>query len=103
MNAPTVDTFLMVLTSKLTQYDRAECIREAKRGRCNIYRLGLLFEAQDKVREDCSAMLARSDSVACEVLRASLRSRFTPRFAPASWVERQIDNWLTKGAQPKII
>lgn len=101
--SPTVETFLMVLTSKLTQYDSAQCARESKRGRPNIYRLGLLFEAQDRVRKDCEDCLGSNDPDSLERFRQSLRTRFTVPFAPATWVERQLDNWITKGAQPRII
>lgn len=102
-SAPTVDTFLMVLTSKLTQYDQAQFARESKHGGGNIHRLALLFEAQDKVRTDCLSVLTRSDAEAMAELKKSLARRFTPNFSPVTNVVRQIDAWLKDGRHPSII
>lgn len=101
---PTVDTFLMVLTSKLTQYDAAQFARETKRGgRGNIYRMGLLFEAQDKVKADCAKVLERSDPEAMAELKKSLGRRFETDFPPVRNVQRQIDSWVKDGRHPSIV
>lgn len=103
-DAPTVDTFLMVLTSKLTQHDMQQMARETKRGgRGNIYRLGLLFEAQDKVRAECADILNRSDAEAMEQLKKALTRNFTPHFPPLTNLVRQIDAWVTHGRHPSIV
>jgi len=99
----TVDTFLMVLTSQLVQYDTREMNREMKHGRGNVYRLGLLFEAQNKVTADCADVLNRSDAAAMNVLKQSLARQFTRDFSPVTNVVRQIDSWVKDGRFPSII
>lgn len=102
--APTVQTFLMVLTSKLTQQDEKDMARETKRGgRGNIYRLGLLFEAQEKVEKDVAKVLDRSDPEAMFELKRSLTTRFIPDFPPIRNVVRQIDSWVNDARHPSII
>ncbi len=100
----TVKMFLHVLTSKLTQYDAKETKREQTRGgQGNLYRLGHLLEAANKVEEDVKDYLDKDDEEAMEALRASLKKRFTPNFPPINTVLRQIDNWLTKKKKPSLI
>lgn len=100
---PTVNTFLLVLTSKLTQYDMAQTAREMKHGRGNIYRLGILFETQDKVRKDVSTVLEHSDAAAMRQLKESLGKRFASDFSPVRNVVKQIDSWLNDGRRPSIV
>lgn len=100
----TVAMFLMALTSKLTQHDAKLMKRETARGGDgNIYRLGHLLEAAHKVEEDVKDYLNKDDEEAMEVLRASLKKRFTPNFPPINIVLRQIDNWLTKKKKPSLV
>lgn len=99
----TVRTFIAVLSSKLTQHDKAMCARESKRGRPNFYRLGLLFEAVDKVEQACAASLDKCDPQALESLRGAMRSNFNVPFGPVTWTEKQIDNWLREGKLPRIV
>jgi hypothetical protein len=78
--------------------------RETKRGgRGNIYRLGLLFQAQEKVEKDVANVLERSDPEAMNQLKQSLSVRFIPDFPPVRNVLRQIDSWLNEGRHPSII
>ena len=103
MTGATVECFLMVLTSKLTQYDMRETRRELKRGGGNIYRLGLLFEALERVRSAVDKYLQRDDREAMQALRAAMLSHFTPEFSPVRNVEKQIDRWLLQGKPPSLV
>lgn len=98
----TVGNFLLVLSSKLTQYDQRETTKELKRGRSNIYRLGHLLGALHKVEGDVQGLEGRSDAEALDALKASMNTRFTEGFAPVRQVERQIDRWLEKGKPPSL-
>ena len=102
MTSATVECFLLVLTSQLTQYDVRETRREMKRGGGNIYRLGLLFEALERIRSGVSQYLDRDDREAMQALRAAMLSHFTPGFSPVRNVEKQIDKWLLQGIAPTI-
>jgi hypothetical protein len=100
----TVEMFLQVLTSKLTQYDQKEIKREqAHGGNGNIYRLGLMFEASEKVERDVAQYLKRDDAEALGVMKASLQKHFHATYPPIANVLRQIDNWLTKKKKPSLI
>jgi len=103
MTSATVECFLMILTSKLTQYDIRETRREMKRGGGNIYRLGLLFEALEHVRSSVSQYLDRDDREAMQALRAAMLAHYTPGFGPVRNVEKQIDKWLLQGIAPSIV
>jgi uncharacterized protein (DUF2336 family) len=103
MTRATVECFLMVLTSKLTQYDARETAREIKRGGGNIYRLGLLFKALERVRSGVSQYLDRDDREAMQALRAAMLAHFTPGFSPVRNIEKQIDKWLIQGNPPSLV
>lgn len=92
-----VSTFLLVLSSKLTQYDARE-----QRKHYNIYRLGHLLGAAEKVQKDMRGLESRSDPEAMARLKASIARRFTLPFRPASAVIRQIDAWVTSGKKPSL-
>ena len=100
----TVEMFLQVLTSKLTQQDQKEIKREqAHGGRGNIYRLGLMFEASEKVEHDVAQYLKRDDEEALGAMKASLQKHFHATYPPIANVLRQIDNWLLKKKKPSLI
>lgn len=100
----TVTNFLLVLSSKITDYDRKEQAKEMKRRMVpNVYRLGLLFQAADKVKQDMTGMEQSSDKAALEKLKASLNQRFTSDFGPKKNVVKQIDAFLEKGKLPSIV
>jgi hypothetical protein len=86
----TVDAYLTVLTSKLTQYDVRESAREAKRGRPNIYRLGLLLQAQQRAEADVAGVRGRHDPEAMGELKRALGKHFTPDFSPVRAVLKQV-------------
>jgi hypothetical protein len=74
----TVHKYLMVLTSKLTQYDQKENLREMKRGgRGNIYRLGHLLEASQKVEDRVAKLKDRHDPEALSALKSAIAANFT--------------------------
>ena len=102
MKSANVQTFLVVLTSKLTDYDRQQCKRESKRGIPNMFRLGLLFAAKERVANDVSKILDRDDNEAMEVLKTSLRLRFNSNFAPATTIIRQIEKWQNGRKFPSL-
>jgi hypothetical protein len=100
----TVETFLLALGSKLTQQDAKETKQEqARGGRGNIYRLGLLLEAKEKVENAVSQYLKRDDEEAMEALKVALQKNFNSNFPPLKNILRQIDNWLTKKKKPSLV
>jgi hypothetical protein len=102
---PTVGNFLLVLSSKLTQYDQKEMLREMKRGgRGNIYRLGHLLGALQKVREDMAAREA--DTVDPELgaqLISSIEFHFTSGFRPMEQTIKQILDWANTKKRPSLV
>ena len=98
-----VKAFLMVLRSKLTQYDKKLIDKEMQRGgRGNIYRLGHYLEAADRVEQDLRSNLDKEDSATMEKLKTSLQFRFSPDFPPVKNVLKQIEAWEAKGKKPSI-
>jgi hypothetical protein len=100
----TVQKFLLVLSSKLTQYDQREEKRDLKRGgRVNIYRLGHLLGALERTRERVKEVENRSDDYALDLLRRAMNTEFTPGFQPVLNVEKQIAAWLATKKEPTLI
>ncbi len=92
----TVEKYLAVLSSKLTQYDVRESGRETKRGgRPNIYRLGHLLDAAHQVREDVGSHRGATPEE-LERFRQSMMRRFDPAFPPVRKVLRQMDKGICK-------
>jgi hypothetical protein len=101
----TVEVFLAVLDSKLTQYDMSESRKEMKRRiPTNIYRLGHLLGASSKVRDDMKkANVLKEDSPeALEKLKKSLGARFIPGFRPVKTVLKRIDAYIKTGKFPSL-
>jgi len=96
--APTAKNYLIILTSKLTDYDQKEMARERKRGGFgNHNRLGLLFEAANRVRDDLSGIGDDDDSPgALARLRQALQRRFDPSFPPVKSLIKLIDSGPTQ-------
>jgi hypothetical protein len=86
----TVEKYLLVLSSKLTQYDMKESAKEMRRGGMNIYRLGHLLKAAKSVENDVKALARREDPEAMAKLQQSLSRHFEDGFSPARAVKRQI-------------
>lgn len=92
--APTAKNYLLVLTSKLTDYDQKEIARERRRGGLgNHNRLNLLFEAANRVRDDLAGIGEEDGSPeAIARLRQSLQRRFDPEFPPIRSLIKLIDS-----------
>ena len=89
-NGCTVAKYLEVLSHQLVRYDVATSAREAKRGRANIYRLGLLLEALGKVRDDVGSRT--SDSEADKAgFRMAMYQYFERDFPPVKKVVKQLE------------
>jgi len=98
----TVEAFLAVASSKLTQYDAK---LQAKQP--NMYRLGHYLEALNKVRADVRSFLKRDDPEALDALRKALLTRFTSSggkasLPPINAVLRQISDYLDSGKMPSL-
>jgi len=88
----TVGTFLLVLTSKITQWD-------AKYG--GPYSLGLMLEAANRVRDE---VVNQIDSDRPDDLR-KLQHAIQDNFSPMRWrdsVLKQIEEYITKGKLPTL-
>jgi nucleoid-associated protein YejK len=98
----TVAAFLAVLTSKVTQYDKAQSARESKRGTPNIYRLGLLLQGVDRVRDDVSGILSDDSPQALEKFRKAVLRHMFADFPPAKSTLKQVDQYLATGQAPSL-
>lgn len=94
--APTVEAFLFMLTSRLTQYDMRLSMKDG-----NIYRLGLLFAALEKVRKDVQDVAKSQEPQALEKLKQSLNTRFKT-LKPVDRTIRDIDAFLATGKTPRF-
>jgi len=89
-NGCTVAKYLEVLSHELVRYDVQTSTREAKRGRVNIYRLGLLMEALQRVRGDVGSRT--SDSEADKAgFRMAMYQHFERDFSPVKKVVTQLE------------
>lgn len=104
----TVDMFLTVLTSKLTQYDQT-----LDRKQPNIYRLGLLLAAAQRVRDRMLPVtLSHGDPVAINALIAALTAEFTVEYdrdgkmhalPPIKNIFKQIVAYRNTGKRPTLV
>lgn len=100
--------FIEVLKSKLIQSDVRESVREAKRGRVNIYRLSHYMKAVDEVRESMSGFLGLSDAGSLIALKNEINVRFVtdlrgnPTHSAVKNVFKQIDAWVQSGKRPSL-
>ena len=89
-NGCTVAKYLEVLSHELVRYDVQTSTREAKRGRVNIYRLGLLMEALQRVRGDVGSRT--SDSEADKAgFRMAMYQHFERNFSSVKKVVTQLE------------
>lgn len=86
----TVGKYLDVLSHELVRHDVRTSAREAKRGRVNVYRLGLLMEALGKVRRDVGGRTSDSDADKA-AFRMAMYSYFERDFPPVKKVVRQLE------------
>lgn len=89
-NDCTVAKYLEVLSHELVRYDVQTSAREAKRGRVNIYRLGLLMEALQRVRGDVGNRTSSSDADKAN-FRLAMYQRFERDFPPVKKVVKQLE------------
>lgn len=90
MSDCTVGKYLAVLQHELIRHDVATSAREAKRGRVNIYRMGLLMEALGRVRDDVGARTTDSDADKA-AFRMAMYQHFEKDFPPVKKVVKQIE------------
>ena len=89
-NGCTVAKYLEVLSHELVRYDMQTSAREAKRGRVNIYRLGLLLEALGRVRDAVGSRT--SDGEADKAgFRMAMYQHFERDFPPVKKVVKQLE------------
>lgn len=89
-NGCTVAKYLDVLSHELVRYDVQTSAREAKRGRVNIYRLGLLMEALGRVRSDVGSHTSDSEADKA-AFRMSMYQHFERDFSPVKKVVKQLE------------
>ena len=89
-NGCTVAKYLEVLSHELVRYDVATSTREAKRGRVNIYRLGHLLGALQRVRDDVGSRTSDSDADKAG-FRMAVYSHFEKDFSPVKKVVKQLE------------
>ena len=89
-NGCTVAKYLEVLSHELIRQDMAESSREAKRGRVNIYRMGLLLEALQRVRADVGSRTSDSDADKA-AFRMAMYQHFERDFSPVKKVVKQLE------------
>lgn len=90
MSGCTVSKYLDVLGHELVRYDVATSAREAKRGRVNIYRLGHLMGALQRVREEVGNRTSDSDADKV-TFRVAMYANFERDFPPVKKVIKQIE------------
>ena len=93
-----VAMFLILLTSKVTQYDK----RAQKSRFYNIYALGQYLEVIDKIDKKVSSIKTSDDADDLKKLKRIIGDSFTSDFSPANFVMKSIDKYLATGAIPKI-
>jgi hypothetical protein len=87
----TVAKYLEVLSHELVRYDVRTSASEVKRGgRVNIYRLGHLMGALQRVREELGARTSDSDRDKADFCMA-MYANFERDFSPVKKVLKQID------------
>jgi len=91
MTECTVEKYVAVLVSKVTQLDQKLSVREARHGRVNIYRLGHYLKATQKVERAVASVKHRSDLNAILKLLDAVGDAFERDFPPARNLARQIE------------
>jgi hypothetical protein len=101
--AGTVEMFLVLASSKLTQYDKKLQVKQP-----NLYRLGHYLEALNKVRKAMTPLLNDASPDALEKLKSAFLKFFTstgktPDLAPIKAVFKQIDDFIATGRPPSLV
>lgn len=97
----TVEVFITLLSSKITQYDMRLSKAEARRGSPNIYRLGIMLKEVQAIRKAMSKSLDKDDPKTLQRLKARIDKSFTG-LSPADFTKKAVDKYIDKGTIPKI-
>lgn len=89
----TVPAFVEQLKWLTVRYDKQQSEKEAKRqhGVVNMYRLGLLLQATERIESDTKTFGHRDDREAMIALRSSVLKHFLSDFPPAKKIVKMID------------
>jgi len=99
MTAGTVQSFLSVLVSKLTQHDKKLSMKQP-----NDYRLSHYLGAAQKVEKAVKAVLQADDAKALGKLKDALEKNFiVSDMPPVKNVIKQIDVFMATGKKPTIL
>lgn len=103
ISSGTVETFLMVLRSKLTQYDKRLGSGESKRGGMpNIYRLGHYLKAAQDVEDAVSSIKTKDDPESLQSLKRAITQSFGASMSPVKATLKQIDDYIASGKKPTL-
>lgn len=92
----TVEMFIEVLSSKLTQWDK-------RYNKDNPYALGHYLEAVGRVRDMMRSDLKKDDPEALAKLKRVIDRFLEPQFGPVKTTKKQIDKFLEKGTKPSLV
>lgn len=95
--AASVRVFLMILSHKIIAYDK-----RMQRKQYNIYRLGLLLDATNKVDTRCTKIMDNADEESMKKLKKAIGHEFESDFPPAKAVLKKIDRYLKDGKPPTL-
>lgn len=96
-----VGVFLIILGHKLTQYDLSQQARDLKHGHVNIYRLGHLMGALERVRASVMPLLDRDDKTSLDRLVRAMEDQFTD-VPPVTATIKKIREYQTSGKLPAL-
>ena len=97
-----VDYFITYLSSKYTQWDKRLSQNEMKRGgRPNIYRLGHIMGAVNRIRDAVKPFKQSTDPADFEKLKAAIMYELTDE-TPRRATLKAIDQYLQTGKRPKL-
>lgn len=103
-NSAAVWSWLEVLKSKLTQYDRRLSMAERKRRIPeNIYRLSHYLGAAQEIEKECKKYLQRDDAEALAKFERSMLSHFSPTMPPVKNVQKQLAKYKGAGTMPSLV
>lgn len=96
--AGTVEVFCMILTGRLTRYDK----QLADRGDDNMHRLSLWFGALREAKEMVQGQMSLDTPEALNALKKALDRKFIVNsMPPVKAVIKMIDQFLASGKAPK--
>jgi hypothetical protein len=93
----TVETFLEIMVSYLTQQDEKE-----DRKFPSSSRLALFLQALEEVRHEVRAYLKDDSAEAMAALKKSVAKNYVSNFPPSKKLFKQIDAWLTNQKIPTL-